>query len=82
MQKAITCAAFLASCAVTLGLLAPPNAAAETALTVAKASANADNMLPINVGAELGIFKKHGLDGRHPRLPRRLARDHRLHARA
>jgi ABC-type nitrate/sulfonate/bicarbonate transport system substrate-binding protein len=43
-------------------LLAPPRAAAETALTVAKASANADNMLPINVGAELGIFKKHGLD--------------------
>jgi ABC-type nitrate/sulfonate/bicarbonate transport system substrate-binding protein len=50
----------IASCAVTLGWLAAPGAA-ETALTVAKASANADNMLPINVGEQLGMFKKHGL---------------------
>jgi ABC-type nitrate/sulfonate/bicarbonate transport system substrate-binding protein len=52
----------IACCAVTLGLLAAPYTAAETALTVAKASANADNMLPINVGDQLGIFKQHGLD--------------------
>ena len=62
MQKSIACGGFLASCAVILALLAPPRAAAETVLTVAKASANADNMLPINVGVERGIFKKHGLD--------------------
>jgi ABC-type nitrate/sulfonate/bicarbonate transport system substrate-binding protein len=54
--------AFFASCAVTLASLPAPHAAAETALTVAKAAATADNMLPINVGDELGIFKKHGLD--------------------
>ena len=62
MPKSITCGAFLAPFAVMLALLAPPRAAAETALTVAKASANADNMIPINVGVERGIFKKHGLD--------------------
>jgi len=53
---------FLASCALTLASLPAPRAAAETSLTVAKAAATADNMLPINVGDELGIFKKHGLD--------------------
>lgn len=53
---------FLASCAVTLASLAVPPAVAETLLTVAKAAATADNMLPINVGDELGIFKKHGLE--------------------
>ena len=61
MRKLIACGAFLASCGVALGVLAAPSAA-ETSLTVAKAAATADNMLPINVGYELGIFKKHGLD--------------------
>jgi len=53
---------FLASCFATVASLLAPPAAAETALTVAKAAATADNMLPINVGDELGIFKQHGLD--------------------
>jgi len=37
-------------------------AAAETTLTVGKASPTSDAIIPVNVGDELGIFKKHGLD--------------------
>jgi ABC-type nitrate/sulfonate/bicarbonate transport system substrate-binding protein len=36
-------------------------ARAEMALTVAKASPTSDAIIPVNVGDELGIFKKHGL---------------------
>jgi NitT/TauT family transport system substrate-binding protein len=36
--------------------------AAETTLTVGKANATSDAIIPVNVGDELGIFKKHGLD--------------------
>ncbi len=45
-------------------LVAPPAAApasAATTLAVGKASATSDAILPVNVGDELGIFKKHGL---------------------
>jgi len=35
---------------------------ADTKLTVGKASATSDAIIPVNVGNELGIFKKHGLD--------------------
>src|SRR5262249_9740990 len=31
-------------------------------LTVGKAAPNADPIIPVNVGDQLGIFKKHGLD--------------------
>jgi len=55
------CGALLASSAAALALF-PVIAAAQTALTVAKAAATADNMLPVNVGYEVGIFKKHGLE--------------------
>jgi NitT/TauT family transport system substrate-binding protein len=37
-------------------------AAADTTLSVGKASATSDAIIPVNVGDELGIFKKHGLD--------------------
>jgi len=37
-------------------------AAAETALIVGKANPTSDAIIPVNVGDELGIFKKHGLD--------------------
>jgi NitT/TauT family transport system substrate-binding protein len=45
-------------------LLAAPAVptAAETTLTVGKASPTSDAIIPVNVGVELGIFKKHGLD--------------------
>jgi NitT/TauT family transport system substrate-binding protein len=50
--------------AVAFGLaaIAPEAMADMTTLTVGKASPQADNMIPVNVGDELGIFKKHGLD--------------------
>jgi ABC-type nitrate/sulfonate/bicarbonate transport system substrate-binding protein len=35
---------------------------ADTALTVGKANATSDAIIPVNVGDHLGIFKKHGLD--------------------
>jgi ABC-type nitrate/sulfonate/bicarbonate transport system substrate-binding protein len=62
MRKITAYGAFVLPFAMILVLRAAPPAAAETALTVAKAAANADNMLPINVGHEGGIFKKHGLN--------------------
>jgi NitT/TauT family transport system substrate-binding protein len=37
-------------------------ASAETMLTVGKAAPNADPIIPVDVGNQLGIFKKHGLD--------------------
>src|SRR6202030_3601892 len=36
--------------------------AASATLTVGKSAPNADPIIPVNVGEELGIFKKHGLD--------------------
>jgi NitT/TauT family transport system substrate-binding protein len=36
--------------------------AAQTALTVGKANSTSDAIIPVNVGDQLGIFKKHGLD--------------------
>lgn len=35
---------------------------AETPLTVGKSSATSDALTPVNVGDQLGIFKKHGLE--------------------
>ncbi len=37
-------------------------AAAETTLTVGKAAANAEAIIPVNVGDRLGFFKKRGLE--------------------
>jgi NitT/TauT family transport system substrate-binding protein len=37
-------------------------ASAATTLTVGKANATSDAIIPVNVGDQLGIFKKHGLD--------------------
>jgi NitT/TauT family transport system substrate-binding protein len=51
-------AAFAAFIAASVG--AP--AYAQTALTVGKANATSDAIIPVNVGDKLGIFKKHGLD--------------------
>jgi NitT/TauT family transport system substrate-binding protein len=51
-------AAFLALALVAL----PALARAETSLTVGKSIASASVMLPVNLGVEFGIFKKHGLD--------------------
>ena len=49
--------------ALALGsALFAPCASAETTLTVGKAAADADAIIPVNVGDQLGFFKKHGLD--------------------
>lgn len=55
--------ALLVALAIAVGsLLRGPVAYADTKLTVGKAAANADPIIPVNVGYQLGIFKKHGLD--------------------
>jgi NitT/TauT family transport system substrate-binding protein len=41
---------------------AAPAPAADATLTVGKANATSDAIIPVNIGDELGIFKKHGLD--------------------
>ena len=54
---------FAAAFAIVLGSLASPTiASAQTLLTVGKAAPNADPIIPVDVGNQLGIFKKHGLD--------------------
>jgi ABC-type nitrate/sulfonate/bicarbonate transport system substrate-binding protein len=52
-----------AALAVLLGAVgAPAIASAATTLTVGKAAPNADPIIPVDVGEQLGIFKKHGLN--------------------
>ena len=53
--------AVLAGLVVGAGILAVP-AAADTTLTVGKPAATADNLIVVDVGKDLGIFRKHGLD--------------------
>jgi ABC-type nitrate/sulfonate/bicarbonate transport system substrate-binding protein len=50
--------AVLALVFATVGL----TPAASATLTVGKAAPNADPIIPVDVGEQLGIFKKHGLD--------------------
>jgi ABC-type nitrate/sulfonate/bicarbonate transport system substrate-binding protein len=51
---------YLAAFAVVLA--STTLASAQTTLTVGKAAPNADPIIPVDVGNQLGIFKKHGLD--------------------
>jgi NitT/TauT family transport system substrate-binding protein len=44
-----------------LWLVSPAPVSADTTLNVGKANATSDAIIPVNVGDELGIFKKHGL---------------------
>ena len=60
MSKSFLDAVFFA--ATALALVASVPAFADTTLTVGKASANADPIIPVNIGFDQGIFKKHGLD--------------------
>ncbi len=53
--------AVLAALVVGTGIVAT-SAAADTTLTVGKPAATADNLIVVDVGNDLGIFKKHGLD--------------------
>jgi ABC-type nitrate/sulfonate/bicarbonate transport system substrate-binding protein len=54
--------AILAVSIAALGALAATPASADTTLTVGKASANADPIIPVNIGFNVGIFQRHGLD--------------------
>jgi NitT/TauT family transport system substrate-binding protein len=55
---------FCAAIALALGAAAvlAPKAFAETTLNVGKAQATADSIITVDVGADQGIFQKHGLD--------------------
>jgi NitT/TauT family transport system substrate-binding protein len=48
--------------ALFVAAAAATTVAAETALIVGKANPTSDAIIPVNIGDELGIFKKHGLD--------------------
>jgi NitT/TauT family transport system substrate-binding protein len=52
----------IAAIAAFLGAAASAPALAQTALIVGKASPVSDAIIPVNIGDQLGIFKKHGLD--------------------
>jgi NitT/TauT family transport system substrate-binding protein len=55
--------AILVTYVLALGaFIAAPAASADTTLTVGKASANADPIIPVNIGYKIGIFQRHGLD--------------------
>jgi NitT/TauT family transport system substrate-binding protein len=63
MPKNLSRRPFLAAFAIALGsIVSAPMASAATTLVVGKAAPNADPIIPVNVGDQLGIFKKHGLD--------------------
>jgi NitT/TauT family transport system substrate-binding protein len=51
-----------ATAVVLAALVFATAASAQTTLVVGKAAPNADPIIPVNVGDQLGIFKKHGLD--------------------
>ena len=63
MRRDVIHGAVRAAFAFTLGsaVMSLP-ASAATMLTVGKAAPNADPIIPVNVGDQAGIFKKHGLD--------------------
>ncbi len=52
----------IAAVVAFLAVIASSPASAQTTLTVGKANASSDAIIPVNVGEQLGIFKKHGLD--------------------
>jgi NitT/TauT family transport system substrate-binding protein len=52
----------IAAIAMFLAGAASAPAFAQTTLTVGKANPTSDAITPVNVGDQLGIFKKHGLD--------------------
>jgi NitT/TauT family transport system substrate-binding protein len=63
MRKNKSRGAFLGAFVLALGAIVwGPSATADTVLVVGKAAPNADPITPVNVGYQLGIFKKHGLD--------------------
>jgi ABC-type nitrate/sulfonate/bicarbonate transport system substrate-binding protein len=62
MDRTFRHAPLITAFAVMAILLCARSAPAATTLTVGKAAPNADHIIPVDVGNQLGIFKKHGLD--------------------
>jgi NitT/TauT family transport system substrate-binding protein len=62
MMQSLLYGRFVAALAGALAVAVSSAASAQTTLTVGKAAPNADPIIPVNVGNQLGIFKKHGLD--------------------
>jgi NitT/TauT family transport system substrate-binding protein len=54
--------AVLTAIVLALGSAVPFPSFADTTLVVGKAAADADAIIPVNVGDQLGFFKRHGLD--------------------
>jgi len=52
----------IAAIVVMLAAAASAPARSQTTLTVGKANPTSDAIIPVNVGDELGLFKKHGLN--------------------
>ena len=63
MSRSLSCGRVRTALVVALGsvMMSLP-ALAGTTLTVGKAAADADAIIVVNVGDQLGFFKKHGLD--------------------
>ena len=73
--------AVFAALAALAAMMAAPSPAAADTLRVGKAGREAFSFVPVDVGAEAGIFKKHGLDleissfGGEARLQQGMAAD-------
>ena len=73
--------AALAALAALAAMMAAPSPAAADTLRVGKAGREAFSFVPVDVGADVGIFKKHGLDleissfGGEARLQQGMAAD-------
>src|SRR5689334_15358530 len=52
----------VAALAIIAAIMAVPSSATAETLRVGKAGREAFSFVPVDVGAEVGIFKKHGLD--------------------
>ena len=61
LRRRLGCAVAIVGVAL-LHVAVPVSAAAATVVTVGKADPSADNTIPVDVGYDVGIFKKHGLD--------------------
>jgi ABC-type nitrate/sulfonate/bicarbonate transport system substrate-binding protein len=61
LSRGVRCAA-LAVALAAANVLPPSPAAADTTLIVGKAAPDAEAIIAVDVGDQLGIFKKHGLD--------------------
>lgn len=62
MVMSFWCGPRFAAVAAILFLAASAPAFPATTLTVGKANPTSDAIIPVNVGDQLGIFKRHGLD--------------------